>query len=176
MKLCPHCGESLEENAARCRKCGGWVVGKKKPFTTTKRRRSGTRRLLIVAGLAALAWAVSSLPGNTIDPRELLDLKPSPAAVLQEIQSELEGLRDLQEAYHRDHGEYSGNPSALGFEPSEDVRVSLIATPEGWSAAATHVERSRDFGCSIYVGTARPPQSPVPPAEPNVVECTYGGG
>ena len=101
MKLCPHCGESLEENAVRCRKCGGWVVGKKTPFTTAKRRRSGAKRLLIVAGLAALAWAVSSLPGNTIDPRELLDLRPSPEAVLQGIQSELQTLRELQEAYHR---------------------------------------------------------------------------
>jgi len=68
MKLCPHCGESLEENAARCRKCGGWVVGKKKPFTTAKKKRGSGRRLLIIAGLAALAWAVSSLPGTTSIP------------------------------------------------------------------------------------------------------------
>ena len=174
MKLCPHCGESLEENAARCRKCGGWVVGKKKPFTTAKKKRGSGRRLLIIAGLAALAWAVSSLPGNTINPRELLDLKPSPSEVIQQIRSELNALTDLQEEYFRSHGEYSGNASALGFEASEGVRVSLIATPGGWSAAATHLEHPSDFGCSVYVGSARPPTTPVRPSEPNMVECAQG--
>jgi hypothetical protein len=134
------------------------------------------RRLFIVAGLAALAWAVSSLPGNTIDPRELLDLKPGPMEVLDGMRSDLETLIDLQEAYVRENGEYSGNPSTLGFEASEGMRVSLISTPTGWSAAATHVEHPRDFGCAVYVGSARPPPTPVRPTSPGTVECSEGSG
>jgi hypothetical protein len=176
MKLCPHCGQSLEEDAARCRKCGGWVVGKKRSFSTGRKKRPGTRRLLIIVGLAALAWAVSSLPGNTIDPRELLELQPAPSDILDGMRSELETIIDLQEAYYRDHGVYSGNPSGLGFRAPEGFRVSLLATPAGWSAAVTHIDHPADFGCAVFEGAARPPPTPVRPTVPGRVECSSGGG
>jgi ribosomal protein L40E len=55
---------------------------------------------------------------------------------------------------------------------SDGVNLSLIATPTGWSASATHEEHPPEEGCAVYGGSASPPRSPISPAEPGVIECT----
>jgi hypothetical protein len=80
----------------------------------------------------------------------------------------------LEGEYYRSEGSYSGNPAALGFEASEGMAVSIIATTTGWSAAVTHENHPPEAGCAVFGGTGRPPQTPISPAEPEVVECTGG--
>ena len=126
----------------------------------------------MLGAVAVLAYAVWAMPESRINPKELLDLKPSRSSVFRSMASDLERLLTLQEAHFRDHGEYSGNPEDLGFDSSEGVSVSIIATPDGWSGAATYLEFSREEGCAVYVGSASPPRTPLIPGEPGIVECT----
>ena len=175
MKLCPYCSSSLEDDAVKCRRCGKWVVGKKERGKPKKARSGARKRLILLAALAFLAWAVWAMPEGYIDPREVLDLKPSPATALERIRSDLSNLVALQADHYRTRGTYSGNPSALGFIAAEGVNVSLIATPTGWSATATFEEFPSEMGCGVYGGKASPPRSPISPTEPEVVECTDGG-
>jgi len=174
MKLCPHCSSSLEENAVKCRRCGKWVVDKRDRPPPKKKGRFG-KRLIIVGALGILAWAVWNMPEGYGDPRELLDLKPSRETVLQLLRSDLEELVTLEGDFYRNEGAYSGTPSALGFAASEGVRLSLIATPTGWSASATHEGHPPGMGCAVFGGSGRPPQKPISPGQPLVVECTEGG-
>jgi hypothetical protein len=175
MKLCPHCSESLAEDTVRCPHCNKWFVEKRGKKTSKMAGSGWVRKLILLSGVGIVIWFVWSLPQGSTDPRELLDLEPSPEATLRTIRSDLESLGVQQEAYFRNHGEYSGNMGALGFTPSPGVKVSLIATPQGWSAAGTHSHHSLDMGCTVFVGSARPPPSPVEAKTPGVVECLSGG-
>lgn len=176
MKLCPHCNAFLEENAARCSRCGKWVIGgghrEAEGRKTRKKGGSGRSRLLLLLGLVLVAWVVWRLPEAPIDPRELLESKPNQRTAIQAIRSDLIRLLASQEEYFRTHGEYSGAPGAMGFTASEGVGVSIIATPTGWSGTATHEDFPPEFGCAVFEGSARPPRSPVSPVVPGVIECT----
>jgi len=176
MKLCPYCSSSLEEDAVKCRRCGKWVVGKRDREGPRRTRRWTKTRLTVLAGLLFLAWAVWAMPEGTMNPREILDLKPSPADAIEMMRSDLERLVVLQEEHYRTRGTYSGSPSALGFTSSKGVQVSLISTPTGWSAAATFEEQPPGLGCGAFGGTASPPRSPIRPSESGTVECTDGAG
>jgi hypothetical protein len=137
-----------------------------------KKRGSGRTRLLILFGLLLVVWAWWGFPEPALDPREMLELKPNQRAAVQMIRSDLVRLLAAQEDYFRTHGEYSGKPQALGFTPSEGILVSIIATPTGWSGAATHKEFPSHVGCAVFEGSALPPHSPVSPVVPGVIECT----
>ena len=172
MKLCPHCAASLEEDAVKCGRCGKWVVRGRDGSRSKKKGRAGRKRLIILGGLILLVWAVWGIPENIINPREILDLKPTLAATLEVMESDLQNLAALQAEHYRTRGSYSGNPAILGFRASDGVNVSLIATLTGWSSSATHEEYPQDVGCAVYGGTASPPRSPISPAQPGIVECT----
>ncbi len=174
MKSCPRCEAVLEENAVRCGQCGKWVVTDSDVRRPKKKRSGGRKRLLLLGALILLAWAIWKFPVSTINPREDLDLEPPLAATLDAMKSDMEALLALQAGYFQRESVYAGSPSTLGFQASEGVTVSLIVTPTGWSAAATHEAFPSDVGCAVYGGSASPPRSPISPSEPGVVEC--GGG
>jgi len=174
MKSCPHCAAILEENTVRCGQCGKWVVTDRDVRRPKKKRSGGKKRLLLLGALILLAWAIRKFPESTINPREGPDLKPPQAATLDAMGSDLEALLALQAGYFQRESVYAGSPSTLGFQASEGVTVSLIVTPTGWWAAATHEAFPSDVGCAVYGGSASPPRSPIIPSEPGVVECTGG--
>jgi hypothetical protein len=116
-----------------------------------------------------VVWA---LPEDTVSPGEILDLKPSQQRILEILRSDLETLTDRQVEYHFANGSYSGNTLALGYAPTDRVNVSLIATPTGWTAVATHEDHPATLGCAVYGGAATPPRAPVRPIEPGVVVCS----
>lgn len=174
MKLCPHCSAQLEDDAVKCRRCGRWVV-EKKTGSGARRKGGGSRtRLVLLGALAVLAWILWATPEGTIHPREILDLGLSPAAALATMREDLEDLQALQERYQATHGQFSGDPSVLGFTPSDGVNVSLVTTPGGWSAATTHEEHGPGLGCAIFVGSILPPRVPVQPTAPGTVACSGG--
>ncbi len=172
MKLCPHCHASLEEDSVRCSHCGKWLVGEREGKKKRKKRASGGPRLLLLLGLLLVVWTVWGFPETAFETRERLDLRPNQQAVLRAIRSDLVRLLAAQEEYFRAHGEYSGTPEALGFTASERIIVSIIATPAGWSGAATHDEFPSGMGCAVFEGSGLPPRSPVSPVVPGVIECT----
>ena len=176
MKLCPHCSASLEDDTVRCSACGKWVIRGETGGGTRPRRRKSNLRLWVLVGLAALAMALWAMPEARIDPRELLDREPSRARVFHMVRKDLEKLAELEGRYFREHGEYSGSPAALGFSPSQQVTISIIATPGGWSGAATFQGYPRTEGCAVYVGSAAPPRAPVRPRNPGVIRCTAPAG
>jgi uncharacterized membrane protein YvbJ len=77
MKLCPHCSSSLEDDAVKCRRCGKWVVEKRKRPRVKKKKVGFRKRLIIFGAVGILAWAVWNMAEGYRDPRELLDLVPS---------------------------------------------------------------------------------------------------
>jgi hypothetical protein len=175
MKLCPHCSHQLEDEDVRCGNCSGWVVpnrkGKGKKGPSGKR---GLKRVLLFLALGALAWVVWTMPDGIPDPRGILNQEPSRGTILATMKSDLERLQTLQEAYFRDHGEYSGKPADLAFSPSEKVIVSIIATPSGWSGASTYQEFLPDFGCAVFEGSVQPPPTPTVPPGPGEIACSEG--
>jgi len=175
MKSCPHCAASLEEDAVKCSRCGKWIVQKRDAGGARRKRDVGRKRLILLALLILFAWALWALPETPFNPREILDLKPTLAATLDAMESDLETLIALQVEYFESHGSYSGSTSVLGFQASEGVTVSFIVTPTGWSATSTHEEFPPDVGCAVYGGSAAPPRSPISPPEPGVVVCAGRG-
>ena len=186
MKACPHCSATLEDDAVRCGNCGKWVIpGRGRTRSRQGRTRDRTRLLLLV-GLILLAWVIWALPEGVLSPGGVMgpggEVGPgggpspasSPSSALATLRSDLERLRESEEAYFEAHGEYSGNPGDLGFTSSDEVTVSIIATPEGWSGAATSEALGPERGCAVFVGGIHPPQTPVTPSEPGEIVCTRG--
>lgn len=171
MKLCPHCSGSLEDDAVKCHRCGHWVVERARGKSRKKKRGLG-KRVVVLGGLVLLAWAVCALPDGTTVSREILTLKPGPGEALEAVRSDLEALVRAESGYFQAIGSFSASLTALGFTPAEGVKLSLIATPTGWSATATHDDHPPSLGCAVYGGTGRPPQSPVVPSEPVTVFCS----
>jgi len=172
MKTCPHCSAVLEEDSVRCVRCGKWVIQAREGKRSRKKGKDDRKRLVLLGALILLGWAIWKIPVNRSVSREVLNLKPNPAAILKAMEADLQALRAMQTDYFQTHGSFAGSPSILGFEASDGVTLSLIVTPTGWSAGATHRELGPDVGCAVYGGTASPPRSPVTPAQPGVVECT----
>lgn len=178
MKACPHCSATLEDDAVRCGTCGKWVIpGRSR--TNSKRGRTRNRtRLLLLVGLILLVWVVWALPEGVLSPGGVMgpgggaETASSPSSVLATLRSDLERLRESEESYFQVHGEYSGTPGDLGFTSSDGVIVSIIATPEGWSGAATSEALGSERGCAVFVGGIHPPRNPVTPSEPGKIVCT----
>ena len=174
MKLCPHCSKSLEEDAVKCRRCGKWLIPVRDIATPKKRKSSDPKRLLILGGVAILAYLVWAMPDGSFSRREILNLKPDRQTALMAIRGDLGRLVGLQESFRESNGTFTANPRALGFVSSEGVNVSIIATPEGWSATARHEDHPSALGCAVFGGSSPPPQSPVIPGQPGIVACTRG--
>ena len=89
------------------------------------------------------------------------------------IKSDLKNLASQQEIYFADSGVYTSDRQALGFVHSNGVELTIVASPERWTAFATHTALGEKEGCSIYVG-ATPVQEweAVQPGEPGEIACT----
>ena len=174
MKLCPHCSKSLEDDTVKCARCGKWIVPKREVAGSKKKkgRRGGWMRLAFLGLLVVAAAAVWAMPDGPVNPREFLDLQPFRNRVVRTMRSDLESLVTRQESYFDAHDSYSGNLSALSFRASEGVNISLVVTPMGWSATATHEDHPGPIGCAVFSGSATPPHLPVVPSEPGKVACT----
>ena len=99
----------------------------------------------------------------------------SPAAVMDTVRAYQEGARNLrgetelrlaladvttkQEMWYAEHASYAADLVALRVTARAGVHVSLVAGPNGWSAAATH-EKLPGVTCRCGVGNgeARPGQ------------------
>ncbi|NNM04789.1 MAG: hypothetical protein HKO65_06760 [Gemmatimonadetes bacterium] len=174
MKLCPHCSASLEEDTVKCKRCGRWTVPVRDTATPKRGKGSNWRRLAVLGVLAIAAAAVWAMPDGPLGTREILNLRPSRQVAINKMRKDLNGLVNLQDRYFGLNGGYSASPSALRFEASEGVSVSLIATPTGWSASARHEDHPPTIGCAVFGGSASPPQAPVVPSEAGVSACTEG--
>lgn len=91
---------------------------------------------------------------------------------LDALRWELQGVAAQQALYRADHGAYATSLEELGFQPSEGVDVSIVASRSGWSATAGHRELAETDGCAVYVGTAPPPAGPVTPVRKGEIDCT----
>jgi prepilin-type N-terminal cleavage/methylation domain-containing protein len=73
-------------------------------------------------------------------------------AYVAAMKSDLRNMATYEESYAADSGGryFSGDGSAQGFTPSQNVTVTATATtsPNGWSAAATHALTSRTCAMS----------------------------
>ncbi len=85
---------------------------------------------------------------------------------------ELENVVAQQALHQADRGRFAISLDELAFEPSSGVVVELVASTSGWSAFASHERMSTDEGCSVYVGTALPPEGPGQPARRGEIACT----
>ena len=74
------------------------------------------------------------------------------------MQSDLRTLTLQQEIHYADSLTYSNNASALDFQPSSDITVTVNTSGRGWSAKATHEAMDSTRGCMIYSGgvTSKP--------------------
>jgi prepilin-type N-terminal cleavage/methylation domain-containing protein len=76
------------------------------------------------------------------------------------MRSDLRNLATAEESYYYDQDTYSTDLTAIKFNPSPGVAVTIVqAGPAGWSAKATHPLASV-AQCTIFVGNA----TPIPPA------------
>ena len=172
MKLCPHCSASLEDDTVKCQRCGRWTVPVRDTRVPKRTKKTNWKRLSVLGLLVIGAAAVWAMPESPLGTGEILDLRPTRRAALNDMRGDLTRLARLQDQFFALNRSYSASPSSLGFESSEGVNVSLIATPTGWSAGARHVDHPPTMGCAIYGGASSPPQSPVVPSEPGVPACT----
>lgn len=85
---------------------------------------------------------------------------------------ELENVVAQQALHQADRGRFAASLDELEFQPSSGVVVELVASRWGWSASASHESLSPDEGCSVYVGTALPPEDPVQPGRRGEIACT----
>jgi len=85
---------------------------------------------------------------------------------------DLENLDARQAIYYSDERAYSSSSIDLGFTPSEGVTVSVVASPRGWAATATHEGLGSGEGCAMYFGATAAPKSPVTPSHPGELVCT----
>ncbi|MDP3772689.1 MAG: hypothetical protein Q8Q85_00310 [Gemmatimonadales bacterium] len=72
------------------------------------------------------------------------------------MKSDLRNLVTAEEFYFADQVSYTSSTTAIDFEPSAAVSVSITsATGTGWAATASH--NGTDKTCGIYVGSASAP-------------------
>ena len=93
-------------------------------------------------------------------------------AQVSALSLELENLYAQQALHFADRGVFATSLEELGFVPSEGVRMSLTASPRGWSATARHDRLDPSHGCAVFHGVALAPTHPVRPAVRGRVACT----
>ena len=75
-------------------------------------------------------------------------------AYLAAVRADLRNLANLQDVYYNDNYTYTTSTTALGFDNTEGVVVTLAeATNTGWSATASHAGLPSE-SCGIYHGDA----------------------
>ncbi len=91
-------------------------------------------------------------------------------AYLATLRADLRNLANQQDVYYNSFYTYSTNTTALGFDPSEGVVLTIgEAHNTGWSATAYHQALGTGQSCAIYHGSA----AQVAPATiVSTVQCT----
>lgn len=95
-------------------------------------------------------------------------------AHLSILRFDLENLYAQQALHLADRGAYATSLEELGFTPSEGVRVSLAASPGGWSATAEHRRLDEGQECAVFAGVPLGPTTPLTPERRGHVACTAG--
>jgi len=90
-------------------------------------------------------------------------------AFMATVKADLRNLANLQDVYYNDNYTYTTNTSALGYQPSEGVTVTIgEATNRGWSATGAHLGWAAQ-SCAIYHGNAA---QVAPAVTVSVVQCS----
>jgi prepilin-type N-terminal cleavage/methylation domain-containing protein len=77
-------------------------------------------------------------------------------AFVATMKTDLRNLATAEESYYYSNSTYAADLSALSFEPSAGVTISVVeATAAGWSARATHPQASAT-SCAVFFGSAAP--------------------
>jgi len=93
-------------------------------------------------------------------------------AYISAMKSDLKNLMSQQEIYYSNYYTYTTNKTALGFQESEGVTVTIsTGNSTGYSATAEH--RGTDKTCAVFYGDA---QATGPATLPGVVACTDQAG
>ncbi len=72
------------------------------------------------------------------------------------LTADLNRLADAEQSYKGSKGTFTDNLSALDYQPSDGVSVSVLESDQrGFSALANDDKNE----CAIYVGEVRPPRS-----------------
>ncbi len=89
------------------------------------------------------------------------------------MRSDLKNLASQQEIYFSDFRTYTNDAEALSFIASDGVRLTVVATPDGWAAEAEHEALGTREGCALYHGAAPVYESGlVARGRPGEVTCT----
>ena len=124
--------------------------------------RLGLRRL--VFGCALLVFIAGLGLPRGCPPRTL--------AYGAAIRSDLKNLASQEEIFFSDYERYSASSEEIGFVASMGVRVSLVASEDGWSASLQHEALEADQGCVMYFGDAPTPTiDGVTPSMPGELVC-----
>ena len=94
------------------------------------------------------------------------------ASQREALRWELENIVAHQALHQADRGRFATTLEELGFEPSSGVVLQLVGSSQGWSASVGHEGLAAGDGCSVYVGTALPPEGPVQPGRRGEIACT----
>ncbi len=90
-------------------------------------------------------------------------------AYLAAARADLRNLANLQDVYYNDNYTYTTSTTALGFDNTEGVTITIgEATNTGWSATASHLGMPSE-SCAIYHGDAA---QVAPATVVGVVQCT----
>lgn len=90
-------------------------------------------------------------------------------AYQSQMQNDLRNLATAEEAYFESHSTYTTNVTAMAFNRSDGVTISISeATGAGWTAIASHT--AIPVQCGLYYGTASAP-SGIPVSGEGVVAC-----
>jgi len=72
------------------------------------------------------------------------------------MKSDLKNLASQEEIFFSDHDAYSASATDLAFVSSNGVRVTIVATLDGWAARATHEALGDAESCGFSYGRALP--------------------
>lgn len=90
----------------------------------------------------------------------------------QALRWELENVVAQQALHQADRGRFAASLEELDFQPSDGVVLELVASRWGWAASAVHEALGEDQGCTVYLGTALPPEEPIRPHRRGEITCT----
>jgi len=90
-------------------------------------------------------------------------------AFVAAVKADLRNLANLQDVYYNDNYTYTTSTTAVGYQPSEGVVVTIgEATNLGWSATGSHLGLTAE-NCAIYHGNAA---QVAPATVASTVQCT----
>jgi prepilin-type N-terminal cleavage/methylation domain-containing protein len=90
-------------------------------------------------------------------------------AFIAAVKADLRNLANLQDVYYNDNYTYTTSTSAIGYQPTEGVTLTIgVATNTGWSATGVHAGLVAQ-SCAIFHGDAA---AVAPATTVSVVQCT----